>query len=76
MSASEPSPPTKPPQRTEGFPRGSGLAGFAVLATCGVGGFSVIVAIMAIDANQYAGAGSCLVAAAVSFGFLLRSLVG
>ena len=52
----------------------SGIAGFLLLAMCGLGLFAVIVCIMAIDARQFTGAGLALIASALSFGLLLQAL--
>ena len=52
----------------------SGVAGFLVLAMCGLGLFSVVVCIMAIDARQFTGAGLSLIGSAASFGLLLQAL--
>jgi hypothetical protein len=46
-----------------------------VLATFAVGLLAAGLAIGAADRNDYSGAGTCLIAAALSFGLLLQALM-
>ena len=54
---------------------GSGVVGFATIATCVVGVGAAIAAIGAFDESDFVGVGVCLIASALSFGLLLNAFL-
>ena len=54
---------------------GSGLVGFAAIATCVIGVGAVIAAIAAFSESEFVGVGVCLIASALSFGLMLNAFL-
>jgi len=54
---------------------GRGLVGFAEWGLYVVGSVGLLSAFASLDHGDYAGAGSCLLASAVSFGLALHALL-